>query len=398
MIGSTSAVTMERMGTFVGAAEATRILGVRPETLYAYVSRGLIGRRVGPDGRRSLYDRDDIEALARRGRSRTSPPCPSIDVQVASAVTSLDEEGPSYRGRPLVELARSATFEQVAELLWTGELPDDPVRWSAPSAADRELAAAIVTVVGRPGLGALTAAATVLAERSADDAPAVAARRLLVLAPQLVTGVDGGKGSTAERLVRAWTGRAERRLVEAVDTALVMLADHELTTSTLAARVAASVRPPAYDALAAGLSTLAGRLHGAAAGEVVGLLVDARTVGAAAAIDRILDASQPVPGFGHSIYKRRDPRFAPLLDSVTALADPDGWAPTVADVLAAAGSRVPAAPNVDFGLGALLLTAGLSPDAPLFAVARLAGLGAHVAEEMGERPVRFRGLTRSTRS
>src|SRR5690606_26553446 len=120
-----------------------------------YVSRGLIGRRVGPDGRRSLYDRDDIEALARRGRSRTSPPRPSIDVQVASAVTSLDEEGPSYRARPVVELARSAAFEQVAELLWTGELPDDPVRWSAPSAADRELAAAIVAVVGRPGLAAL---------------------------------------------------------------------------------------------------------------------------------------------------------------------------------------------------------------------------------------------------
>src|SRR5690606_39280951 len=66
LIGSTSAVTMECMGACVGAAEATRILGVRPETLYAYVSRGLIGRRVGPDGRRSLYDRDDIEALARR--------------------------------------------------------------------------------------------------------------------------------------------------------------------------------------------------------------------------------------------------------------------------------------------------------------------------------------------
>ncbi|MBS1836138.1 MAG: MerR family transcriptional regulator [Actinobacteria bacterium] len=386
------------MSTFVGSAEATRILGVRPETLYAYVSRGLIRRRVGPDGRRSLYDRDDIEALSRRGRSRTSPPRPSIDVQVTSAITCLDEQGPTFRGRPVVELAGTATFEQVAELLWTGELPIGRVRWSVPSAADRELAADVVAAVGQPGLAALAATSTALAERHRDDPPTVAARRLLTLAPLVVSGHGGGSGSTAQRLVQAWTGRADRHTVDAVDAVLVMLADHELTTSTLAARVAASVRPPAHCALAAGLSTMSGRLHGAAASQVVTLLAEAREHGAAAAIGRRLSASEPVPGFGHTIYKRRDPRFAPLMDSIAELSDPDGWRPTIAEVLSESGNLVPVAPNVDFALGALLLTARLPADVPLFAVARLAGLGAHVAEEMGEVPLRFRGLTRPLRT
>ncbi len=385
------------MSTFVGSAEATRILGVRPETLYAYVSRGLIRRRVGPDGRRSLYDRDDIEALSRRGRSRTSPPRPSIDVQVTSAITCLDEQGPTYRGRPVVELAGTATFEQVAELLWTGELPERATKWPPPTMIERKLVAQVISAVGRPGLGALTATSTALAERYGEDPPTVAARRLIGLAPAAVTGHDGGRGSTAQRLVRALTGRADRRTVEAVDTALVMLADHELTTSTLAARVAASVRPPAYGALATGLSTLSGRLHGAAAAQVAVLLADAREHGASTALDRRFAASEPVAGFGHTIYKRRDPRFAPLFETVADLPDPDGWAPTIDAVLSAAGNRVPVAPNVDFAVGALLVTARLPVDTPLFAVARLAGLGAHIAEEMDEQPLRFRGLTRPRR-
>lgn len=386
------------MGTYVGSAEAARILGVRQETLYAYVSRGLVPRRVGPDGRRSLYDRADVEALARRGRSRTAPPRPSIDVQVMSSVTALDEHDLRYRGRSVVELARTATFEQVAELLWSGELPERRVRWPATSASERDLVSTLVRALAHPGLDALTAASTALAQRCSDDAPTVAARRLLMLAPAAVTGNDGGSGGIAERLVRAWTGSARRRTVAAVDGALVLLADHELTTSTLVARVAASVRPPAHAALAAGLSTLSGRLHGCAATQVVDLLTDARTDGVSGALDRRLAASEAVAGFGHSIYRRRDPRFAPLLDTVRSLADPDGWVPTIDAVLTAAGHRIAAAPNVDFGLGALLVTARLPRDAPLFAVARLAGLGAHVAEEMGEAPLRFRGLTRPQRS
>ncbi len=385
------------MATYVSSTEAARILGVRPQTLYAYVSRGLLERRVGPDGRRSLYDRADVDRLASRGRNRTSPPRPSIDVQVASSVTSLDEAGPSYRGAPVVELVGRSTFEQAAELLWSGNLPDSPPTWPAPTADELHLVAAAVDAVGEPGLGVLTAVCSALAQRLPAESPIEASRRLLTIAPAAVTGRDGGTGSMAQRLVRAWTGRTDEGIVRSVDAALVTLADHELTTSTLAARVAASVRPPAFAALGAGLSTLSGRLHGGAAGEVAALLLDARENGAERALDRSAAGSGGPPGFGHSIYRQQDPRFAPLLETLAAFPDPAGWSDTVAELIVVAGRRVPAPPNVDLALGALLVTAGLPADAPLFAVARIAGLGAHVAEEMDESPLRFRGLTRSAR-
>ena len=111
------------MTQFVGATEAARRLGVQKATLYAYVSRGVIDRRMAADGRTSLYAVDDLEALAGRGRRSPAEPPPSIDVQIVTAVSTLDEDGVRYRGRDVAELATTCTFEQVAELLWTGSLP-----------------------------------------------------------------------------------------------------------------------------------------------------------------------------------------------------------------------------------------------------------------------------------
>ena len=79
------------MTRYVGAGEAARLLGVQRSTLYAYVSRGMIDRRVAVDGRTSLYAVDDVESLAGRVRQRTSEPRPSLDVQIATAITVLDE-------------------------------------------------------------------------------------------------------------------------------------------------------------------------------------------------------------------------------------------------------------------------------------------------------------------
>src|SRR5215217_5449593 len=90
--------TFDRMSRFVGAGEAARLLGIQKATLYAYVSRGLIERRVAVDGRTSLYAVDDVDTLARRTRTRESVPRPSLDVQIATAVTVLDESGVTYHG------------------------------------------------------------------------------------------------------------------------------------------------------------------------------------------------------------------------------------------------------------------------------------------------------------
>lgn len=391
------------MSLYVRAPEAARRLGVSRPTLYAYVSRGLIARRTAADGRSSLYAVDDIERLRTRSRASPAPPRPTIDVQIASAVTRLDEDALLYRGHPVLELAGTASFEEVAELLWTGELPPATPRWPHPEPDDvaRARAADAALPAGAGPLTRLLATATAVGSARPDDTPAGAARRLLGLAPVVTATVAARsgragrapqRGTVADRLTRAWHPRPGPALRAAVDTALVLLADHELATSTLAVRVAASVRADAWAALAAGLATATGRLHGAAAAAAHGMLDEAEATGAARAVATRLDARQRLPGFGHSVYRTGDPRLPPLLDAVRGLPDRAGRLAVVDEVLAVAGSCVDVHPNVDLGLGALTFVAGLDPDVPLFAVARLAGWAAHAAEEADARPVRFRGL------
>ncbi len=375
---------------FVGATEAARLLGVQKATLYAYVSRGLIGRRVAVDGRTSLYAVDDLERVAGRGRDREVAPRPSIDVQIASAITVLDEDGPRYRGHDVADLARRYHYEQVAELLWTGRL-GAAGGWGRPDDADVALAADITAVVGGHGVPAMIALTAALGRRHGGDDPPSAARRLLGVTP-IVLGGPPAEGLLAARLAACWS--ADPALAEVLDRALVLLADHELATSTLAVRVAGSTWAGPYPAFAAGLAVMEGPLHGGASQAAYALLVECAEVGAAAAVGRRLRERERIPGYGHSIYKGGDPRLAPLMEAVGALADPDGRMAVVDELLAETGVRLTRQPNVDLGLAALAFVGGLPVDVPLFAVARLAGFAAHLVEERAERPLRFRGLAR----
>lgn len=382
------------MTTLIGSTEAARILGVTKPTLYAYVSRGLVERRTAVDGRTSLYPREDIEALAVRRRTKAPVERPFLDVQIGSSITLLSDDGVAYRGHDVAELSRHHPFESVAELLWTGGLPSGSSNWPV----DREALARCRSVVDASGTSdpivALTLAATTLGADDEAGASAVpVARRLLTVAPSLLGGPQ--RGTIAERLTRAWARRPVPALVEAIDRALVLLADHELATSTLAVRVAASVRTAPGAALACGLSTVGGRLHGRAAAETVGLFRSAEALGAGPAVRQWLDTGSRLPGFGHTVYRAGDPRLGPLLDMVEALPDPAGRWPVVSEVLIEAGSRIDRLPNVDYGLAALHFIAGLPDDAPVFAVARIAGWAAHHDEELDERPVRYRGMTRA---
>src|SRR3979490_2494240 len=107
------------MADYLTAAEAARRLGVKPATLYSYVSRGVLSRVRAPDGRASLFGAEEVERLARRGRPRR--PRGGGDIIVGSAIPEIPGDGLSSRALDAPRLAVSRTFEEVAELLWTGE-------------------------------------------------------------------------------------------------------------------------------------------------------------------------------------------------------------------------------------------------------------------------------------
>ncbi len=375
------------MPTFVRAPEAARLLGVTTPTLYSYVSRQRVTRTLGADGRTSLFEVAELTALREKNR-RPPPPPPTIDVRVATGVTQLNENGVSYRGMPVAELV-DLDFERVAELLWTGTLPEKTPSW--PSEFDVH-----------PRLHTGHAVMDLVAHAAQLDADADActtARRLIMTAPAITAERDGRELASdieharlADRLAAAWFKRPDRQLADTLNAALVLLADHELATSTLAVRVAASVRSSPNAALIAGLAAVEGDLHGSASHYAHALFIDVAVNGAEGVLERYRADHQRVPGFGHSVYRQRDPRFEPLLDRVLDLPAPPNRRAAVTELIALSGRYVTHPPNIDLALGALTYLVGLRPDCPIFAIARIAGWAAHYLEEIEERPVRFRGL------
>jgi citrate synthase len=206
--------------------------------------------------------------------------------------------------------------------------------------------------------------------------------------------LDDGRiraGSLAERLASALVASPTPELVQGVNAVLVLMADHELATSTMAVRVAASTRADVYDALLAGLGTIAGPLHGGASQLAYSLLVDAQRVGVERALDETLRWQRVLPGFGHSVYKHGDARCAVLLRQFEHLATAE-QVELVRSLIALAAAHTIPLPNVDLAMAAIAWSTGMPPDAgrTLFTVARVAGWVAHYLEELGERPLRYR--------
>jgi citrate synthase len=176
--------------------------------------------------------------------------------------------------------------------------------------------------------------------------------------------------------------------LRALDGALILLADHELALSALAARVAASAHADPYLVVLAGLCAQGGALHGAAGTRVERLLGEIPDAAAAATVlGERLAAGEPLPGFGHAVYTGEDPRAAALLELV-ARAQPDPERLLVLEaVLEAAGRHDGPKPNVDLALGGMTDCLGLEPGSAeaIFAIARCAGLIAHALEEYPHR-------------
>jgi citrate synthase len=350
---------------------------------------------------------DDRRAGRRVGPASAAGPDRS-GLTIVSGVTSVADGRLRYRGIDVADLVGRHGFEEVAELLWTGLLPTAPPRWTPSDSGGPvgvEVAAALpAATLPADRLRVLVAATAAGDELRADlrpEAVLATGRSLLAAAVEAVAPggapagggePGGGGGSVAQRLARGWEVRRPV-WVEVIDATLVLMADHELATSTMAVRVAASVRADPYHALLAGLCAMAGVLHGSAGAVVYRLLSDAATDGPERAVGDRLRSGGMLAGFGHRLYPDGDPRLTMLLERVRGAATRgDRRLAVVEAVLEVASARVPAAPNVDFALAAFAFVAGWDPSRieALFSVARMAGWLAHAIEEYEAPPLRYR--------
>ena len=185
--------------------------------------------------------------------------------------------------------------------------------------------------------------------------------------------------------------------LEAVlNVAMVLLADHELAASTLAARVAASMRADPYAVVATGLGAMGGALHGGAALGAELMLASAESPEEVPrVVGDLLRRGERLPGFGHFVYKDGDPRANLLLQVVQAYAADSPRLAVASAVVAEVRRRSLPEPNIEFALAVLAAVAGMVRGAgeAIFAVSRTAGWIAHALEEYDRNiPIRPRGV------
>jgi citrate synthase len=309
------------------------------------------------------------------------------------------------RGHSLDELAGRTRYEDIVGLLFGGfydDLPDDIPAALGRARAEvfQEVAALDTGLLDRSPIEAMRA----LTARLGDGDDAEVAFRLLA-APAVFTAAvvraqageapvapDPALGHAAD-ILRMLRGAAPSKAeADALDTYLVTVSDHGLNASTFAARVVASTRAGLTSAVLAGISALKGPLHGGAPGPVIDMLDEiGEPANARAWIEQALDRGDRLMGFGHRVYKVRDPRADALKAAVRWLDARQGrleFAEAVeAAALAILRERKPnrsLQTNVEFYTALLLEALAFPPSAftCVFAMGRVAGWLAHAREQL----------------
>ncbi|MCY3862285.1 MAG: citrate synthase [bacterium] len=392
------------MEQWLTSAEAAARLGVKRATLYSYVSRGLLERAVDLDGRSSRFDPEGVDRLRTRSRNRGEG---EVGVLVSSGITQVADGELRVRGRNLIGLSAETRFEEAADWVWGaeqhGQWPNgDEGRDVAHLVQDLLPDSAPMIDRLRVAVSVASAADPLRNDLSPSSVRGVGRRVIDLMVDSLPLVVGKRDGDLADRLwCRLAPGRSNARQRAVLNRALVLLLDHGLASSTLGVRVAASVRADPYSAVAAGLGILGGRLHGAASAPVHQIFQEAVTSGdPAGALGEAQRRTGRTPGFGHSIYRRNDPRYSALMESIAGAWATHEQLPLVLTVQSLASERTDAPATIDFALGALTFLAGMRPEAgeAVFAIARTAGWIAHALEEYDEDPLRFRFRARYTGS
>jgi citrate synthase len=329
----------------------------------------------------------------------------------------------AYAGYDIADLARQATFEEVAHLLWYGELPRraDLERLRRELHAARAIPGELVEAFrlmppATDPMRALQCAVAMLgmfdADAAANDHRADVAKAVR-LTGQLATAVathhrvrsgrppvaPAADRSHAANFLTMLTGAPPAPAAErAFDASLTLYAEHEMNASTFTTRVIASTQSDLHSAVAGGVGALKGPLHGGAGEAVMRTLIE---IGEPAAVDRFVDdalrTKRRLMGFGHRVYRAGDPRAAVLRGLAEQACRETGqfaWyeiAVTLHERVNAAKGLIP---NVDFYSAPLFYSLGIPIDlfTPVIAVARVVGWTAHVVEQHDDnRLIRPRG-------
>lgn len=368
---------------YMSAEDAAETLGVTKNTLYAYVSRGLI--RSEPDeGRRSRYVAQDVEALIRR-RSRPSSRSSAEPAPLTSRLTLVEDGHVYYRGHDACRLARSHSIEEVAALMWDGGSAPDDLETPPDVALMGPLLGGLSPVARMQSLLPIVEADD---PRAFDLSPEGARHTGWHLLHALACAIDpdsdvDASGDLVHRLCRAWSlsTPAAYRVLQA---ALVVCVDHEPDAMTGAVRSAAASGASPYGAVLAGLAALRGRRHAGTPARVAALLREAGTADRfRATVAERLQRGDAVPGFGHSAYPDGDPR-AHALHTLLRSHFPRAEGTQFAQAAGTVGPELLGqTPSIDFALVAVSHTLDLPASAPLtlVALARSVGWIAHAIEQ-----------------
>lgn len=333
----------------------------------------------------------------------------------STAISSVNSETNSllYRGYPVQELAEKCSFEQVAYLLWHGELPnqEQTEEFAASERSQRMLAANVrrtiedLPTTAHP-MDIVRTAISVIgandpeAENNAPDHNFRKALHLFAQLPAIVAfdqrrrhGLDLVEPRDdldyAQNFLWMTFGEVpDDVVVNAFRVSLVLYAEHSFNASTFTARVITSTLSDLYSAVIGAVGALKGPLHGGANEAVMVALEEIQT---ADKVEEWLEAAlaekRKIMGFGHRVYKNGDSRVPTMKAALETLAkhyDRSDLLDLYEALESAMGERKEIKPNLDYPSGPAYHLIGFDTKTftPLFAAARVAGWTAHVMEQL----------------
>lgn len=336
---------------------------------------------------------------------------PGLEGVVAgrTAISLVDFNGRLlYRGYEIADLAGSSSFEEIAYLLWYGDLPteQDLRRLKEQLASERDLSPSAEATLRAipPDTHPMDVLRTVISAQGMQHdlvKPDIAqAIGFTARCPVILALFHRQRQGLRPVAPRSDLGHAANYLymltgevppsskIEALDAYLVLLGDHGLNASTFAAQIVASTASDLASSLVAAIGALKGPLHGGAPALVLDMLDQIGTIDNVEPwIKSRLERGERLMGFGHRVYRAEDPR-ARVLREMTRKANPDFFALAQATEEVALRLLKVYHPdrklytNVEFYSAGVLHAVGLPRDlfTPTFAVSRVAGWSAHVLE------------------